>query len=169
MISASSAALVPGLNPTCTSRHNPSLLRYELQSLTKKKCQGCAPVQSASECNGLLVVQVRDESVETGYTSCQFHPDGLILGTGTQGSMVHIWEVRQQKVTFRTLRFGSSVGVQQLSGCLHTTESHSLLKPACFSYSIGMPAWLRDSHQHPDKALWSLSCLLSSCCSMISG
>lgn len=41
--------------------------------------------------------QVRDESVETGYTSCQFHPDGLILGTGTQGSMVHIWEVRQQK------------------------------------------------------------------------
>ncbi|KAK9866225.1 hypothetical protein WJX84_007807 [Apatococcus fuscideae] len=47
--------------------------------------------------NALCYTQVTDDSVESGYTACQFHPDGLILGTGTQGSMVHIWEVRQQK------------------------------------------------------------------------
>ena len=45
-----------------------------------------------------MPAQVADDSVESGYTACQFHPDGLILGTGTQGSMVHIWEVRAQKV-----------------------------------------------------------------------
>ena len=37
--------------------------------------------------------------MEGGYTAAQFHPDGLILGAGTQDSLVRIWEVRQQKVS----------------------------------------------------------------------
>ena len=36
--------------------------------------------------------------MEGGYTSVEFHPDGLILGAGTKDSTVRIWEVRQQQV-----------------------------------------------------------------------
>ena len=36
--------------------------------------------------------------MEAGYASAEFHPDGLILGTGTQDALVRIWETRQQKV-----------------------------------------------------------------------
>jgi pre-mRNA-processing factor 19 len=47
--------------------------------------------------------QVSDAGVEGGlqggYTSAEFHPDGLILGTGTADSLVRIWEARQQKVS----------------------------------------------------------------------
>ena len=35
--------------------------------------------------------------MEGGLTSAEFHPDGLILGTGTADALVRIWEVRQQK------------------------------------------------------------------------
>ncbi|KAG2485908.1 hypothetical protein HYH03_015352 [Edaphochlamys debaryana] len=31
------------------------------------------------------------------YTCVQFHPDGLILGTGTEAKAIRIWEVKQQK------------------------------------------------------------------------
>ncbi|KAK9804685.1 hypothetical protein WJX72_000013 [[Myrmecia] bisecta] len=47
--------------------------------------------------SALCLTQIADESVEGGYTCASFHPDGLILGTGTEESLVRIWEVRQQK------------------------------------------------------------------------
>lgn len=38
------------------------------------------------------------ETAECGITTAEFHPDGIILGTGFQDSVVRIWEARQQKV-----------------------------------------------------------------------
>ena len=41
-------------------------------------------------------MQVTDDSEKVDYTAAAFHPDGLILGTGTAQSIVKIWDVKSQ-------------------------------------------------------------------------
>jgi len=40
---------------------------------------------------------VAEEKIMSGYTRVQFHPDGLILGAGTEDSLVRIFNVQEQK------------------------------------------------------------------------
>lgn len=43
-----------------------------------------------------VFIQVSDHSERVNYTAAAFHPDGLILGTGTSQSVVKIWDVKSQ-------------------------------------------------------------------------
>jgi pre-mRNA-processing factor 19 len=44
----------------------------------------------------VCLYQVGENSGQEGYTSASFHPDGLILGTGTTDAVVKIWDVKTQ-------------------------------------------------------------------------
>jgi pre-mRNA-processing factor 19 len=44
---------------------------------------------------GRLLTKVPDTN-EVGLTTAQFHPDGLIFGTGTEDAQVKIWDLKEQ-------------------------------------------------------------------------
>lgn len=55
--------------------------------------------------SGACLTQVADPSVGEPYTAAAFHPDGLILGTGTAESLVRIWDIKSQVSTVQYSQF----------------------------------------------------------------
>ncbi|XP_071848951.1 pre-mRNA-processing factor 19-like [Apostichopus japonicus] len=45
---------------------------------------------------GRVLTKVADESVSSALTCAQFHPDGLIFGTGTDDSIIKIWNLKER-------------------------------------------------------------------------
>ncbi|KAJ3035681.1 hypothetical protein HDV00_003568 [Rhizophlyctis rosea] len=50
----------------------------------------------ADVATGKVLVKVAAPGFSAGYTAGSFHPDGLIVGTGTSDSTVKIWDVKSQ-------------------------------------------------------------------------
>ena len=46
--------------------------------------------------SGKVLSQVTSDNVKNGYSCAKFHPDGLILGTGTNDSVVRVWDIKTQ-------------------------------------------------------------------------
>jgi len=46
--------------------------------------------------SGRLISKVTDESAPVALTCAQFHPDGLIFGTGTADAEIKIWDLKEQ-------------------------------------------------------------------------
>lgn len=43
-------------------------------------------------------VQLTNDTIESAYSSVALHPDGQILGTGTEQGIIHVWETKSQNV-----------------------------------------------------------------------
>ncbi|KAI8059124.1 WD40-repeat-containing domain protein [Gongronella butleri] len=48
--------------------------------------------------NGATLTEAVDADNQSGYTSLQFHPDGMILGAGTTDGVVRVWDIKSQSV-----------------------------------------------------------------------
>nr|KAF6275538.1 pre-mRNA processing factor 19 [Myotis myotis] len=62
---------------------------------------------------GRVLTKVTDETSGCALTCAQFHPDGLIFGTGTMDSQIKLWDLRKLK-NFKTLQLDNNFEVKSL-------------------------------------------------------
>lgn len=69
-------------------------------------------------CNAdtLLFLQLTSPTIDSAYSSVALHPDGQILGTGTDDAVVHVWETRSQNVRHNSAMHPDVVG-KHARGC----------------------------------------------------
>ncbi|NXI58687.1 PRP19 factor, partial [Chloroceryle aenea] len=53
-------------------------------------------LSSSDDQTGRVLTKVTDESSGCALTCAQFHPDGLIFGTGTMDSQIKIWDLKER-------------------------------------------------------------------------
>lgn len=67
---------------------------YCLTAMKHRRIRGVTkPVLTGSS-----AVQLTNDTIESAYSSVALHPDGQILGTGTEQGIVHVWETKSQNV-----------------------------------------------------------------------
>lgn len=82
-----------------------------LVTASKDKTWNFYDIESAS-----CIQAVSDDKVTAGYTRVNFHPDGLILGLGTEDSLVRMFEVKSQKqVAMFTHKGGGAISALAFS------------------------------------------------------
>ncbi len=71
---------------------------------------------------------VSDAAVTAGYSAASFHPDGLILGTGTMERVCRVWDVKTQQ---NVVSFGACVRLISCGMHLFYGRCHHARKPLC--------------------------------------
>ncbi|KAI2560226.1 PRPF19 isoform 3, partial [Pan troglodytes] len=91
---------------------------------------------------GRVLTKVTDETSGCSLTCAQFHPDGLIFGTGTMDSQIKIWDLKvkslifDQSGTYLALG-GTDVQIyicKQWTEILHFTEHSGLTTGVAFGH-----------------------------------
>ncbi|KAI9599072.1 WD40-repeat-containing domain protein [Syncephalis fuscata] len=79
-------------------------------------------------CKSLMAITSDD--VQSGYSAIRFHPDGLILATGTVDAMIRIWDVKSRK------NVANFAGHQGSVGSLAFSENGYVLASADTAQSV---------------------------------
>ena len=76
---------------------------YDLGAATAAAKTGGAPRSPSSRASGAPLSRLVSgpDAASGGYSSAAFHPDGVILGAGTRGGAVRIWDARSLKAVAR--------------------------------------------------------------------
>lgn len=139
------------------------------------------PLSDRPSKRGRLLRHVKNEEYADGYQCVRFHPDGLILGTGTGDALVRIWDMKQavsfvlhRTCTLQHTRrlgrcYGNHVVCHALPKCVSRLWFVLLIQnTSCvfcfFSLNVKRYGWtIRDLRFHPR------SLVLSPCWGFITG